>query len=169
MNGTVDKTKDFDLVAWKEGSLIWRYFLTLVIFAVGAVGFVLAEIFIIKNSPSDFSDWVFVVLLPVGELVAIFLIGLMVYNIVVFYRSPRVFIVYQDGKLFFEKEGTVYTPSEITEVHCQNYGTSSSTRTWGNLVIKVGEKQISYRSVAKVKEAAERLLALKEQKEQNND
>lgn len=169
MNGTVDKTKDFDLIAWKERSLIWRYFLTLIFFAVGAVGFVFVEILIIKNTPSDFFDWFYVVLLPVGELVAIFLIGRMIYSIVDYYRSPLVYIVYQDGKLFFEREGMVYTPSKISEVYFQNYGTSFRTRAWGYLEIKVGEKKISYRSVAKVQEASERLLALKEQKEQNND
>ena len=73
-------------------------------------------------------------------------------------RTPRIVITYDDGKLSIG--GREYKPSQITSVNYRRVRMKSGLCRWGAITIKIGEKTYRYTFVADVEGVHNRLIAL---------
>ena len=108
--------------------------------------------------PKDSSDLTTLICCIVG---AVIIVAAIVAGLTSYFKSPKVFITYKDGKLHFA-DGTECYPYEIEHVLVnltKNNGIESPT---GGLVITVQGRKIEYNGVKKVKAAEKRLKELYE-------
>lgn len=119
----------------------------LIITIVGIVGFI---------NPKDSSDLATLIGFIVGALI---IIAAMVAGLISYFKTPKVFITYKDGKLHFA-DGTECAPHEIEHVLVKITRTNGIESSTGGLVITVYGRKIEYNAVKKVKAVESRLEEL---------
>lgn len=108
--------------------------------------------------PKDSSDWATLICCIVG---AVIIIAAIVAGLSSYFKSPKVFITYKDGKLHFA-DGTECYPYEIEHVLVKLTKTNGIESSTGGLVITVRGRAIEYNGIKKVKAVENRLKELYE-------
>ena len=121
----------------------------LIISIVGIVGFI---------NPKDSSDWTTLICCIVGALT---IIAAIIAGLSSYFKTPKVYITYKDGKLHFA-DGTECYPYEIEHVLVNLTKTNGIESPTGGLVITVRGRKIEYNAVKKVKAVESRLKELYE-------
>ena len=149
-----------EVIAKRKDDVVIGFALGLGFLAVSFVVFLICIKLVGKSSPGNSSN-VLVTLLMVCVLF-VPIIGILIWRIVKFQKTPKVPIVFENGKINF-RNWFECAPAEIESVNYQQarggkYG--RYTYQWGKLTVNAKGQKITYDYIEDVVAVHDRLIAL---------
>lgn len=142
-----------EIIAEKKKGLLGIYVFALVL-SVGLFGGLLIGVCLSKSSQSR------TVVIALLAVLGVLLIGACIWIIVGIVRTPKTPILYEKGNLHFA-DGFVCPVREVTRVDCRCASSENVVYRWGKLTVRVGERTYTYRNIAEVERARDRILELR--------